>query len=46
MGEKDYQQYFLVKDFIIKKIYKVKIIGCKTLREKNGCFIISEICYY
>ena len=31
MGEKDYQQLYLVKKFIEKK-YKTKVIGCKTIR--------------
>ena len=34
MGEKDFQQYKLVKKILGKK-YKVNIIGCPTIREKN-----------
>ena len=34
MGEKDYQQLYLVKKFIKKK-YKSQIISCKTIRDKN-----------
>ena len=34
MGEKDFQQFYLVKKFIEKK-YDCKVIGCKTIREKN-----------
>jgi len=34
LGEKDYQQCFLIKKFIEKK-YKTKIIICKTIRNKN-----------
>jgi len=34
MGEKDFQQFYLVKKFIEKK-YNCKVIGCKTIREKN-----------
>ena len=35
MGKKDFQQLYLVKNFIEKK-YKTKVIGCKTVRnEKN-----------
>ena len=34
MGEKDFQQLFLVKKFINKK-YKNKILSCKTIRDKN-----------
>ena len=34
MGEKDFQQLFLVKK-ILEKNYKVKIISCKTIRNVN-----------
>ena len=34
MGEKDFQQFYLVKKFIEKK-YNCKVIACKTIREKN-----------
>jgi len=34
MGEKDFQQLFLVNKFIAKK-YKNKIFSCKTVRDKN-----------
>ena len=34
MGEKDFQQLFLVKNFIGKK-YKINIFPCKTVRNKN-----------
>ena len=34
MGEKDYQQIFLVQKYIKKK-YASKIIKCKTIRDKN-----------
>ena len=34
MGEKDFQQFFLVKKFLEKK-YNTKIILCKTIRNKN-----------
>ncbi len=34
MGEKDFQQLFLVKKFISKK-YKNKIYSCKTVRDKS-----------
>ena len=34
MGEKDYQQLYLVK-MHIKKKFKAKIISCKTIRDKN-----------
>ena len=35
MGEKDYQQFFLFKNFIKKK-YKIKIYPCKTVRDSNN----------
>ena len=41
MGKKDYQQLFLVKDFIEKK-YKAKVIGCKTIRDKNKIALSSR----
>jgi len=34
MGEKDFQQLYLIKKYLSKK-YKVKIINCKTIRDKN-----------
>ena len=34
MGEKDFQQFYLVKKFIEKK-YNCKVVCCKTIREKN-----------
>ena len=41
MGEKDYQQLLLVKNFIEKK-YRSKIISCKTIREKNNLALSSR----
>ena len=41
MGKKDYQQLFLVKNFIEKK-YKVKVIGCKTIRNTNKLALSSR----
>ena len=34
MGEKDFQQFFLVKKILGKK-HKIKIISCPTIRDKN-----------
>ena len=34
MGDKDYQQLFLVKRYLQKK-YSTKIISCKTIRDRN-----------
>merc|ERR1711966_371673 len=41
MGKKDYQQLFLVKNYIEKK-YKTKIIGCKTIRSRNKLALSSR----
>ena len=41
MGKKDYQQLFLVKKFIENK-YPTKIIGCKTIRNKNKLALSSR----
>ena len=42
MGEKDFQQYYLVKKYIEKK-NKCRIILCKTIRNKNGLALSSRI---
>jgi len=36
LGEKDMQQLKIVEHFVKKKNIKVKVVGCKTIREKNG----------
>ena len=41
MGEKDYQQLHLVKNFIEKR-YKSKIIPCKTIRDKYKLALSSR----
>ena len=41
MGEKDYQQLYLVKKFIEKR-YKSKIIACKTVRDRNNLALSSR----
>ena len=41
MGEKDFQQLFLVNKFIGKK-YKNKIFSCKTVRDKNFLALSSR----
>ena len=41
MGEKDFQQLYLVKYFLEKK-YKVKVIPCKTIRAKNKMALSSR----
>ena len=41
MGEKDFQQYLLVKKFIEKK-FQSKIISSKTIRDKNKLALSSR----
>ena len=41
MGNKDFQQLFLVKNFIEKKFH-IKVIGCKTIRNKNKLALSSR----
>ena len=41
MGEKDYQQFFLVRNFIERK-YKTKVIACKTIRDTNKVALSSR----
>ena len=35
-GEKDMQQLKIIEHFIKKKYDKIKVVGCKTIRAKNG----------
>tara|TARA_B100000780_G_scaffold162966_1_gene113910 strand:- start:143 stop:958 length:816 start_codon:yes stop_codon:yes gene_type:complete len=41
MGEKDYQQFFLVKNFI-EENYKAKVYVCKTIRDSNKTALSSR----
>ena len=41
MGEKDYQQFFLVKNYIEKK-YATHIYPCQTIRNLNGTALSSR----
>ena len=41
MGNKDFQQLFLVKKYLKKK-YNTEIIGCKTIRNKNKLALSSR----
>ena len=41
MGEKDFQQLYLVKKFLKKK-YKTKVVSCKTIRDKNKIALSSR----
>ena len=42
MGEKDYQQLFLIKKYIKKEIKQFKIIACKTVRDKSKLALSSR----
>jgi pantoate--beta-alanine ligase len=41
MGKKDFQQLFLVKNFIQER-YTARVIGCKTIRDKNKLALSSR----
>ena len=41
MGEKDFQQLYLVKNYI-EKNYKSRIVPCKTIRDKNKLALSSR----
>jgi len=41
MGKKDFQQFFLVRNFIEQK-FNTKVIGCKTIRNKNKLALSSR----
>jgi len=41
MGEKDFQQLYLVKRELVKK-YKTKVIPCKTVRDRNNVALSSR----
>ena len=41
LGEKDYQQLFLIKKFVKKK-FKVRVYACKTVRDKNKIALSSR----
>ena len=41
MGKKDYQQYFLIKNYLKNK-YKTSIIPCKTIRNKDKIALSSR----
>ena len=41
MGKKDFQQLFLVKNFIENK-FNTKVIGCKTIRNRNKLALSSR----
>ena len=41
MGEKDYQQFFLVREFLSKK-YNTEIFPCRTIRNSDGVALSSR----
>ena len=41
LGEKDFQQLFLIKDYVRNK-FKVKVVSCKTVRDKNYVALSSR----
>ena len=41
LGEKDFQQLFLIKKYVINK-FKVKVVSCKIIRDKNYVAISSR----
>ena len=41
-GKKDMQQLKIVEEFINRKYSNTKVIGCKTIREKNGIALSSR----
>ena len=42
LGEKDMQQLLIVKQFVKKYYRNIKVVGCKTIREKNGIAFSSR----
>ena len=42
LGEKDFQQLKIIKDFFNLNKIKTKIIECKTIRDKNGLALSSR----
>ena len=42
LGQKDMQQLILIKDYFKRNKIKTKVIGCKTIRQKNGVALSSR----
>ena len=42
LGEKDMQQLKIIQHFVSKNYKNIKVIGCKTVREKNGIAFSSR----
>ena len=46
LGEKDFQQLKIIKDYIKLNKLKIKLINCKTIREKNMLAYSSRNKFY
>jgi len=44
-GLKDYQQFVLLNDMVLKLNLKIKMVGCPLIREKNGLAMSSRNSY-
>ena len=42
LGEKDFQQLKIIKDYIKLNKLKIKLINCKTIREKKICLLTRQ----
>ena len=42
LGEKDMQQLKIIEHFVSKNYSNIKVVGCKTIREKNGIALSSR----
>ena len=42
LGEKDMQQLIIIENFVKKNYVNIKVVGCKTVREKNGIAFSSR----
>jgi len=42
LGEKDFQQFKIIENYMLKNNFKTKVILCRTIREKNGLALSSR----
>ncbi len=42
LGEKDFQQLRIIEELVLKSAFSLKIIRCKTIRDKNGLALSSR----